>query len=73
MQNRIQLSIILYLIFMGILIVIKPKHIYNTDGSLKQFGSGTKKTLFPLWLIIFIGAFLSYYISHIILFLFKKN
>lgn len=73
MQNRIQLSIILYLIFMGIVIVIKPKHIYNTDGSLKQFGSGTKKTLFPLWLIIFIGAFLSYYISHIILFLFKKN
>ena len=73
MHNRIQLSIILYLIFMGIVIVIKPKHIYNTDGSLKQFGSGTKKTLFPLWLIIFIGAFLSYYISHIILFLFKKN
>ena len=73
MHNRIQLSIILYLIFMGIVIVIKPKHIYNTDGSLKQFGSGTEKTLFPLWLIIFIGAFLSYYISHIILFLFKKN
>ena len=73
MHNRIQLSIILYLIFMGIVIVIKPKHIYNTDGSLKQFGSGTEKTLFPLWLIIFIGAFLSYYISHIILFLFKKD
>jgi hypothetical protein len=73
MHNRIQLSIILYLIFMGIVIVLKPKHIYNTDGSLKQFGTGTEKTLFPLWLIIFIGAFLSYYISHIILFLFKKD
>lgn len=73
MQNRIQLSIILYLIFIGIVIVIKPKHIYNTNGSLKQFGTGSEKTLFPLWLIIFIGAFLSYYVSHIILFLFKKD
>tara|TARA_B110000285_G_scaffold142697_1_gene159469 strand:+ start:464 stop:685 length:222 start_codon:yes stop_codon:yes gene_type:complete len=73
MQNRIQLSMILYLIFMGIVISIKPKHIYNTDGSLKQFGTGTEKTLFPLWFIIFIGAFLSYYITHIILFLFKKD
>lgn len=72
MENRIQLSIIFYLIFMGIVIVLKPKHIYNKEGSLKQFGTGSKKTLFPLWLIIFIGAFLSYYISHIILFLFKK-
>lgn len=73
MENRIQLSIIFYLIFMGIVIVLKPKHIYNTDKSLKQFGTGSKKTLVPLWLIIFIGAFLSYYISHIILFLFKKD
>ena len=73
MHNRIQLSIILYLIFMGVIIVLKPKHIYNTDGSLKQFGTGSAKTLFPLWLIIFVGAFLSYYISHIILFLFKKD
>jgi hypothetical protein len=72
MQNRIQLSIILYLIFIGIVIFIKPKHIYTKDGSLKQFGSGTEKTLFPLWFIIFIGAFLAYYIAHIILFLFKK-
>ena len=73
MHNRIQLLDVLYLIFMGIVIVLKPKHIYNTDGSLKQFGTGTEKTLFPLWLIIFIGAFLSYYISHIILLLFKKD
>jgi len=73
MENRIQLSIIFYLIFMGIVIVLKPKHIYTTEGTLKQFGTGSKKTLFPLWLIIFIGAFFSYYISHITLFLFKKN
>ena len=73
MQNRIQLSIILYLLFMGIVIVLNPKHIYNTHGSLKQFGTGTDKTLFPLWLIIFIGSFFSYYISHITLFLFKKG
>ena len=72
-KNRIQLSVILYLVFMGILITLKPTHIYNSDGSLKQFGTGSNKTLFPLWLIIFIGAFLSYYFSHVLLFLFKKS
>ena len=72
MKTRIQLSIILYLIVMAIVIVLKPNFICDNNGTLKQFGTGSKKTLFPLWLIIFLGAFLSYYVSHIILFMFKK-
>jgi hypothetical protein len=41
---------------------MKPSHIYNTDGSLKEFGVGyNKKTFVPLWLVaIFIGI-LSYF------------
>jgi sterol desaturase/sphingolipid hydroxylase (fatty acid hydroxylase superfamily) len=65
---RIQLAFVIYLIFMAIIIVVKPSHMYNSDGSLKQFGSGQNKTLFPFWFIIFLGAFLSYYLSHVALF-----
>jgi len=70
---RIQISIILYLVFIGILILIKPNYIYNTDGSLKNFGTGKNKTILPLWFLIFIGAFLSYYLAHILVFLFYKK
>jgi len=73
-QNiRIQFSLIVYLIFISIIILIKPKHIYNKDKSLKQFGSGQNKTIFPLWLLIFLGAFLSYYITHILTFIFYSR
>lgn len=66
---RLQLAIILYLLFIGSLIILKPKHIYKNDGSLKLFGCGKQNTLFPLWFMIFLGAFLAYYVSHLIIFL----
>ena len=70
---RIQSSIVIYLIFIGSVIYIKPKHMYNNNGTLKQFGTGSNNTLFPLWFIIFIGAFISYYLTHIILFIMNKK
>jgi len=72
---RIQIAVILYLIFIAALIIIKPKYIYKSDGTLKKFGTGKNNTIFPLWFIIFIGAFLSYYISNIIIFIYvlKRN
>ena len=66
---RIQLAFVIYLIIMAIIIILKPSHMYNNDGTLKQFGSGPTKTLFPLWFIIFLGAFLAYYLSHVALFI----
>tara|TARA_B110001469_G_C9609763_1_gene303279 strand:+ start:79 stop:312 length:234 start_codon:yes stop_codon:yes gene_type:complete len=72
---RIQLAIILYLLFIASLILIKPTYIYKKDGTLKNFGTGQNNTIFPLWLIIFIGAFFSYYLSNIIIFIYvlKRN
>ena len=65
---RIQLAFVIYLVIMAIIIVMKPSHMYNSDGALKQFGSGQNKTLFPLWFMIFLGAFIAYYLSHVALF-----
>ena len=72
-NNRIQLSLIIYLIVITIIIVLKPTHMFNDNGSLKSFGSGKSKTLFPLWLLVFLGAFFSYYISHIIMCIYLTN
>ena len=66
---RIQLAFVIYLILIAIIIILKPSHMYNTDGTLKQFGSGANKTLFPLWFIVFLGAFIAYYFSHVALFI----
>jgi hypothetical protein len=39
----------------------KPRLVYNSDGSLREFGVGySKKTVLPLWLIVIVTAILSY-------------
>lgn len=66
---RIQICIVIYLIFIGILILLKPTYIYKNDGSLKNFGTGKENTIFPLWFLIFIGAYVSYYLGHVIFYI----
>jgi len=42
----------------------KPVLIYNTDGSLRQFGIGyRKKTVVPLWLVTLLLAILTFSVS----------
>jgi len=64
--NILQISMFLYFILVGLLIFINPYFIYNKNGKIKLFGTKKNKTLFPLWLIIFVIAVLSYYISVIL-------
>ena len=47
---------------MGAFVFINPKYLENE----KLFGIGENRTLFPLWLIIFVVAVMSYYISLLI-------
>ena len=70
-KNNIQLAIIIYLIFISVLLYIKPQFINNENGELKQFGTGSQHTIIPLWLIILLGAFFSYFIAQIIIFKFN--
>lgn len=66
-QNKqLQLSIILYLVIVGILIFLNPNFLYNEQGKIKIFGIGKNKTMLPLWFLIFILAVLCYYISIIV-------
>lgn len=50
--------ILLYLVLILAYVAIRPPLSYNEDGSLKPFGFGNGKTVFPLWVIALIMAVL---------------
>ena len=54
-------SIILFLIIYYIIQYDRPLFIYNTNGTLRQFGVGyKKKTILPIWLLAILLAIISY-------------
>lgn len=56
-------SIILFSALFVLIQVIKPSFLYNSDGSLRAFGIGTKnKTVVPMWLVAIILGITSYFI-----------
>lgn len=56
------IAIAIYLILFGGLILLKPHFLYDTDGSLRQFGVGrSKKTILPIWLLAVILSIVSYF------------
>jgi uncharacterized membrane protein YozB (DUF420 family) len=69
-ENITFVSILLFLIIFGIIQMIKPKFLYNLDGSIREFGIGYKnKTIMPIWLLsIVLGIlcylFVLYYLAH---------
>lgn len=64
---RLQIAFFSYIILVGLFILIKPSYLFNEEGKLKHFGTGSKnKTVLPFWLIVFLLAVFSYYIGFII-------
>ena len=60
-KNITSVAIILFVTFFFIVQYLRPSFIYNDDGSLRQFGIGTKKkTVLPIWLVSLILGIFSY-------------
>ena len=61
-RNNITLvAIILFISIFITVSVIKPACLYKPDGSIRDFGIGTKnKTIMPVWLFSIILGILSY-------------
>lgn len=62
-DNITLISIVLFLIIFGIIMIIKPAFLFKKDGSIREFGIGYKsKTILPIWLLAIILGILSYLI-----------
>ena len=61
-RNNITLAAItIFIIIFAAVHVIKPGFLYKPDGSIREFGVGTKnKTIMPIWLFSIILGILSY-------------
>lgn len=69
-NNRILVSIVIYVVAFYAINTFKPAFLYNSDGSLREFGlNSSRKTVIPVWLVALLIAILSYiaanaYIAH---------
>ena len=55
------MSILLFIIIFGSIQMLKPSFLYNSDGSLREFGIGYKnKTILPVWMLSIVLGILSY-------------
>lgn len=61
-RNNITLTaIILFIIIFAVVHIMRPACLYKRDGSIREFGVGTKnKTIMPVWLFSIILGILSY-------------
>jgi hypothetical protein len=69
-KNITSVSIILFILIFSIIQLIKPLFLYNSNGSIREFGIGYKnKTILPIWLLSIILGILCYlvvmyYVAH---------
>ena len=60
-KHSTAISILIFIALYGGLMFVKPAIIFNSDGSLRDFGVGYhRRTIFPAWLIAIVCAILSY-------------
>ena len=60
-ENITLVSISLFLIIFIIIQYFKPGFLYNTNGSIREFGIGYRnKTIIPIWLLSIILGILCY-------------
>lgn len=51
-NQTLLLSVVLFLVIFHLVNYMKPKFLYNINGSIRQFGIGYKnKTIFPVWIM----------------------
>lgn len=62
-KNINSFSIVIFLLSFLLLNYAQPGFLYNNDGTLREFGLGSKrKTVVPVWLVSIILGILSYMI-----------
>ena len=61
-QHVVTISIIMYISIYMFIMYLKPSFIFNKNGSLREFGIGSRnKTIIPIWFLAIFIATLSYF------------
>ena len=73
-MKYLKFAFLFYAIFMTVVMLTKPRIIFDQDGNPKKFGTGygSHKTILPLWFVTIIGAVFSY-VSSLLLFYQKTH
>jgi hypothetical protein len=59
-------SIALFLALMLLVYWVKPRAVFNEDGSLREFGVGSKKkTITPLWVVAILCAIAAFSVAYL--------
>lgn len=59
--HKVNISIVIFVFLFGIIHLLKPALVYNSDGGFRPFGIGyAHKTVVPIWVTAIILAILSY-------------
>jgi hypothetical protein len=62
-DNVTLVSVILFITIFSMIQLSKPTFLYNTDGSIREFGVGYKnKTILPIWLLSIVLGIVCYLI-----------
>jgi len=62
-DNVTLVSVILFIIIFSMIQLSKPVFLYNTNGSIREFGLGYKnKTILPIWLLSIVLGIVCYLI-----------
>lgn len=60
-ENMTLVSIVLFLVIFTTIQWLKPSFLYNSNGSIREFGIGYKnKTILPIWLLSLLLGILCY-------------
>jgi hypothetical protein len=61
-QHVVTISIIMYISIYMFIMYLKPSFLFNKNGSLREFGIGSRnKTIIPIWFLAIFIATLSYF------------
>ncbi len=61
-RNVVTIAILIYICLYLLIMYIKPSFLFNNNGSLREFGIGSRnKTIIPVWFLAIFISTLSYF------------
>ena len=73
MSQRLAYTVLFFVLVITLIIVSKPRILFDENKNIITFGTGDNKTIFPLGVVVVLLAFISFYFFSIIDIVFEKK